>query len=377
MRNIFAALMLGLFVAGCGGTQPLATPPTPAPQFPAATKAALDGAVSQWLATFKAPGVVVGIWTPGGSYVTAKGVSNVATGDPMGTGDHFRIGSITKTFTITVLLQLADEKVINLDDPVSKYVSYVPNGRNITLRQMANMTSGLFNYSEDPGFFKEITTNPNRVWTPRELIDLALAHEPYFAPGKGIHYSNTNTVILGTIIESLTHEPIAQVFQERIFTPLGLTNTTWPTTAAMPVPYAHGITNQTASGKTGDATYINPSWAFTAGQMISNLNDLHVWVDSYTQGTLISPAMQQQRLQWIPKPGNPNIRYGLGIGYFNGWLGHTGELPGYNCGAFYLPSADATIVIEVNSDIGAGGQNPAPALFQDLAKIVTPNDLPY
>jgi D-alanyl-D-alanine carboxypeptidase len=87
--------------------------------------------------------------------------------------------------------------------------------------------------------------------------------------------------------------------------------------------------------------------------------------------------MQQQRLQWIPKPGNPNIRYGLGIGYFNGWLGHTGELPGYNCGAFYLPSADATIVIEVNSDIGAGGQNPAPALFQDLAKIVTPNDLPY
>jgi len=83
---------------------------------------------------------------------------------------------------------------------------------------MANMTSGLFNYSEDPGFFKEITTNPNRVWTPRELIDLALAHEPYFAPGKGIHYSNTNTVILGTIIESLTHEPIAQVFQERIFT---------------------------------------------------------------------------------------------------------------------------------------------------------------
>ena len=104
MRNIVAALMLGLFVAGCGGTQPLATPPTPAPQFPAATKAALDGAVSQWLATFKAPGVVVGIWTPGGSYVTAKGVSNVATGDPMGTGDHFRIGSITKTFTITVLL---------------------------------------------------------------------------------------------------------------------------------------------------------------------------------------------------------------------------------------------------------------------------------
>jgi len=128
MRNIFAALMLGLFVAGCGGTQPLATPPTPAPQFPAATKAALDGAVSQWLATFKAPGVVVGIWTPGGSYVTAKGVSNVATGDrwePAITS----ASAASRNLHHHRVAAARDEKVINLDDPVSKYVSYVPNGR--------------------------------------------------------------------------------------------------------------------------------------------------------------------------------------------------------------------------------------------------------
>jgi len=98
----------------------------------------------------------------------------------------------SKTFTATVLLQLADEKKVQLDDPVAKYLPFVPNGQNITLRMLANMTSGLFSYTEDDAWANTIVAEPKRVWTPRELVDVAFKHPPDFAPGTGWHYSNTN-----------------------------------------------------------------------------------------------------------------------------------------------------------------------------------------
>lgn len=360
-------------VAGCNGS----TAPS-VQAFPADTRAALDNAITQWLAAFKAPGVVAGIWIPGqGSYVVARGVSDLTTGTPMQTNEHFRIGSITKTFTVTALLQLAGEGKLGLDDPVSKYVSYIPNGQNITLRMLANMTSGLFSYTEDDAFVTAIFTDPARVWTPRQLIDVGIAHSPDFPPGTGFHYSNTNTVLLGVIIEQVTGKPIQDVFAEKIFAPLGLHDTSWPTSSALPAPYAHGITEQTLDGTQADATNRNPSWAYTAGQLISNLDDLKIWIESYATGSLITPAMQQQRLTWVTFPPNTNQKkYGLGIGYYNGWLGHTGELPGYNSGAFYLPQQRATIVILVNSDIPAGADNPVPALWRAFAQILTPNNVP-
>ncbi len=359
-------------IAGCTSASPQV------PTFPAQTRAALDSAVTQWLTTFKAPGVVAGIWIPGrGSYVIARGVSDIATGAPMSSDLHFRIGSITKTFTVTALLQLADEKKLALDDPVSKYASYIPNGRNITLRMLANMTSGLFNYTEDDAFVTDVFTHPGSVWTPRQLIDVGIAHPPNFAPGTGFHYSNTNTVLLGTIMEQVTGMPIQAVFAEKIFGPLGLQNTSWPTGSTLPAPYAHGITVQTLDGNQADATSRDPSSAYTAGQLVSNLDDLKVWAKSYTTGSLISPAMQEQRLTWVTFPPNTTQKqYGLGIGYYNGWLGHTGELPGYNSGAFYLPDQDATVVILVNSDIPAGTDNPVPALWRAFAQILTPGNVP-
>ena len=108
-------------------------------------------------------GAVVGIWIPGeGGYVATRGVSDVRTKQPMRIDDHFRIGSITKTFTATLLLMLADEKRLGLDDPVSKYVAWVPNGDRITLRMLADMTSGLHNYTEDDAWVKTAFSNFNR-----------------------------------------------------------------------------------------------------------------------------------------------------------------------------------------------------------------------
>ena len=363
--------------AGCAGTSSPPPPPSTG-AFPPATVSKLDTAIAQWFSTYKAPGVVVAITIPGrGSYVVARGKSDPATGEPMSLDDHVRIGSVTKTFTVTVLLQLADQKRLNLDDPVSKYEPFVPNGKNITLRMLANMTSGLFSYTFDKQFVHDLLSDPTRAWTPRQLMDISIRHKPAFPPGKGWQYCNTNTVLLGMVIEKVTNSDVADVFKTMSFAPLGLTNTVWPTGGQLPSPYAHGITTQTLDDKVADATHWNPSWGFTAGQIVSNLQDLRTWVKAYTTGSQLSAAMQKQRLTWVKLPPNTSQhKYGLGIGYDHGWLGHTGELPGYNTAAFYLPDQDATIVIEVNSDIGVNKKDPAPALFRDLTEIVTPHNVP-
>jgi len=346
--------------------------------FPPAARAALDAALDQSFAASKAPGAVVGIWVPGeGTYIATRGYADRATKQPMRVDDHFRIGSNTKTFTATLLLILADEKKLSLDDPVSKYEPWVPNGQNMTLRMLADMTAGIPSYSEDDNWVKLAFSNYARGWTPRELVEWGLKTTPSFPPGKGWHYSNTNYVLLGMILEKVSGMKIEALLKQKIYTPLGLTQTSFPSTSAMPVPFARGITAQSLDNTVSDATTRNPSWGFTAGQMISNLADMHTWVVSYTTGTLVSPQMQQARLTWVTLPPNtPDRRYGMGIGDGSGWLGHTGELPGYNTAGYYLPGKKATIVVLVNSDIAVGNDNPAPLIFKALAAVVAPENAP-
>ena len=149
------------------------------PPFKSEVQAKLDDTLSQVMSKNRIPGVVLGIWIPGeGTWITTRGTSNLATKAPMSVDDHFRIGSITKTFTVTALLQLADDKKLKLDDPVSQYLSFVPNGKNITLRMLANMTSGLYSYTFDDSWVQELLKNPQRVWTPRELVEVAFNHPP-------------------------------------------------------------------------------------------------------------------------------------------------------------------------------------------------------
>ena len=345
---------------------------------PPAKRAAIDAALGKAFAAAKAPGVVVGIWIPGElSYVATRGVSDIKTKQPMRVEDHFRIGSITKTFTATLLLILADEKKLGLDDPVSKYAAWVPNGDKITLRMLADMTSGLHSYTEDDAWVKIAFSDFKRVWTPRELVDVGIKHAPDFAPGQGWHYSNTSYVLLGMILEQVAGKKIQESFDEKIFKPLKLTQTSWPVGGALPKPYAHGTTVQTLNEKLDDATNRSPSWAFTAGELVSTMADLRTWVVSYATGSLISPEMQKQRLTWMTMPPNsPERAYGIGIGMDHGWLGHTGELPGYNCAAYYLPEKKAVIVVMVNTDIPAGKNSPAPTIMKALAQVVTPGNVP-
>ncbi|MER6209235.1 serine hydrolase domain-containing protein [Streptomyces sp. NPDC001642] len=337
--------------------------------------ARLDKAVAGVRRDAGIPGVAVGLWMPGkGCYVRATGVADKATGQPMSTGFYSRIGSETKTFTVTALLQLVDEGRIRLDDPISRYVPGVPNGRHITLRHLAEMRSGLYPYSADAGFAHDLLSDPYRTFTPRELLAYGFKHRNTGAPGKVFVYNNSNLVLLGLVIEKVTGHHVADVINRRVLRPAHLERTLFPdgpNVREFPEPHAHGYTNQTLTGAVTDSTDWNPSWAWSAGAMISDLHDLHSWAKTVATGALLSPETQKQRLKVLPT-GFPGLDYGLGIFETGGWIGHNGSIPGYESVTVYLPALKATLVVLLNTDITTGGQEPSTLVARAITQIATP-----
>ncbi|MBT2450819.1 beta-lactamase family protein [Streptomyces sp. ISL-43] len=386
-RACVAAAAVGVLVAPAvagsaygAGAPALSAPAAPSPdtdtEFPQLTPAVaaqLDEAVRQVMSETKVPGVTVGLWAPGkGSYLKSFGVADKATGAPMEAGLHVRIGSETKTFTVTALLQQVDKGKIGLDDPIGKYISGVPNGDRITLRQLAGMRSGLFNFSLDEDFIKKLQADPEQSFAPQQLLDYSFEHPVQFEPGAEFDYSNTNLILLGLVVEKVTGRPLHEVIKQDVLEPAGLRSTIFPTSADMLDPYAHGYTDQTASGKTEDSTHWNPSWAWAAGAMISDLQDLRSWARTLATGTLLTPATQAERLKTTPMD-IPGDGYGLGIFNIQGWIGHNGSIPGYEVLPVHLPEAQATMVIVLNTDSQTDGQEPSTLFGEAVTSIVTPD----
>lgn len=390
-RRLFAAALLAVSVLA-----PMTAAPTAATAASAAHLACVDGydqddcppdglgreltarldkAVEDVRREAGIPGVVVGVWMPGkGNYVRATGVADTVTPRPMTTDLYTRIGSETKTFTVTALLKLVDDRRIRLDDPISRYVDGVPNGRRITLRHLAEMRSGLFPYTADPDFVHDLLSDPSRSFTPREVLAYGFRHPNTFAPGTRFEYSNTNLVLLGLVIEKVSGQRAADFIHRRVLRPAHLDHTLFPSGPEFPEPHARGYTNQTLSGEIEDATDWNPSWGWTAGAMISNLHDLHRWARIVATGTLLSPQTQKQRLTMLPT-GHPGTRYGLGIFESGGWIGHNGSIPGYESVTVYLPSRQATLVVLLNTDITHDGQEPSSLVARAITEIVTPGNV--
>jgi D-alanyl-D-alanine carboxypeptidase len=348
------------------------------PTLDAATALRLDGAVQQAMHAAAIPGAIVGIWGSDGSYVRAFGIADKATGAPMQPEFYSRIGSVTKIFTVTGVLQLADRGRLGLDDPISRYVDGVPRGDEITLRQLARMQSGLFNYSATEAFDQELIADPYRHYTPQELLEYAFAQPEVFAPGDGFDYSNTNAILLGMVVEKVSGQSLADYLRDHILAPLGMNHTSLPTTNAFPDPHAQGYTDQT--GPVITATDWDPSWGWAAGGMISTLDDLRIWVPAAATGQLLSPAMQTQRMQMVAVPGYPPpAGYGLGINNNNGWIGHNGGLPGYETVSAYLPEQQTTLVILANTDIpyGAPSRGHIASVAKAITEIISPQHVTF
>ncbi len=336
----------------------------------------LDSAVRKVMAEAKVPGVMVAVSAPGkGEYIRSFGVADRSTGAPIATDMYMRIGSETKTFTVTAVLELVDQGTVGLDDPIGKYVSGVPNGDEITLRELAGMRSGLFNYSEDEGFFKALTSDPERPFTPQELLAYSFKHPVMFEPDAKFYYSNTNLILLGLVVEKVTGQKLADFIHRNVVEPAGLTHTVFPPGAQFPTPHAQGYTNQTASGKVENATAWNPSWGWAAGAMISDLGDLRKWAKVLATGELLKPATQAERLEVQPAGNIPDTGYGLGIFKAEGWIGHNGSLPGYQALALYLPEAQATMVVLLNTDISYQGSEPSTLFGRAITQIVSPQNV--
>ncbi|MFE1903893.1 serine hydrolase domain-containing protein [Streptomyces gardneri] len=338
--------------------------------------ARLDKAIKDVREQAGIPGVVVGVWMPGkGSYVRASGVADTVTREPMSADSYIRIGSETKTFTVTALLQLVDDGRVGLDDPIAKYVPGVRNGHRITLRHLAEMRSGLFPYTSDADFIHDLLSDPQRQWTPEEVLPYGMRHKNTFKPGAQFQYSNSNLVLLGLVVEKVTGQRLQDVIRNRVLRPSHLFGTLFPVGAEFPEPHSHGYTDQTLNGGIADATDWNPSWAWAAGAMISNLQDLRHWARIVATGELLSPETQAQRLKTLPT-GFPGTTYGLGILKTEGWIGHNGSLPGYETVTVYLPSKKATLVLMLNTDARrVDNQEPSTLLARAITRIITPDNV--
>jgi len=311
----------------------------------------LQKTLDEQLAKYKVPGAIVGMWFPDqGTWVVGSGIGDKSTGAAPQTSDKVRIGSITKTFTATVVLQLVDEKKLSLDDKLSKYEPQVPGGDGITIRQLLNMTSGLFNYTDDQAFWAEFLQNRNEVWPPQKMVDIAVAHPAVFPPGQRYMYCNTNYVLLGMIIEKVTGSTVGKQITTRIIDKLGLKNTSFPTTNQMPSPYMHGYLAATGqpndNANVQDFSIYNPSPFWAAGAMIGNLDDLKVWAEALATGQLVSKAMHDEQVKFAP----PNTSgYGLGVmGAAARLVGHSGEVPGYNSSMYYFPASKSMSIVLIN-----------------------------
>ncbi|MPY34314.1 beta-lactamase family protein [Streptomyces adustus] len=396
-RGAVLATAVGMLMVPVAGGSALAAPPTGPgaataayPRLPSPSAGGvrdltppvqrlLDATVQHVIKEAGIPGASVGIWTPDqGQYVKAFGVADKSDGRAMSTDLYTRIGSETKTFTVTALLQLVDQKKAGLDDTIDRFVDGVPNGDRITLRQLAGMRSGLFNYTDDDGFFKALTSDPQRSFTPQQLLDYAFKHPVLFQPGQKFDYSNTNLILLGLVVEKLSGQNVEDYIRDHILKPAGMGHSLLPTGAEFPEPHAQGYTNQTASGQVEDAAGWNTSWAWTAGAMVSTLDDLRIWARTVATGvlpdgnTMVSPAVQKQRLT-TPATPVPDVGYGLGIFNVRGWIGHNGSLPGYESLTVYLPSAQATLVVLINTDVDYKGTEPSTVLGEAITKIISPD----
>ncbi|WP_350275559.1 serine hydrolase domain-containing protein [Kribbella sp. HUAS MG21] len=278
---------------------------------------------------------------------TSDGSRSDAAGAAQPSG-YFRIGSVTKTFVATVVLQLVDEGKVELDAPLDRYLpGLVPNGQNITVRQVLNHRSGIYDYAHDAGFSTNRWRGTERFrhFEPEELLSVAFGHQPYFGPDEGWHYSNTNYIIAGLLIERLTGRSYGTEITNRILKPLRLADTSLPgDRPGLPRPHARGYTE--VDGRLVDATMMNPSLDWAAGEMISTAQDVNTFFEALLGGRLLTAESLTQMRDY--RAATPLFDYGPGLQRFHlpcGQTieGHSGQLIGYTTYSLHNTTKQATL----------------------------------
>lgn len=298
-----------------------------------------------------------------GEWVDSAGVGKLGETAKPPTNGRFRIGSNTKTFVATVVLQLVAEDKVGLDAPVAGYLPRFGLDRRITVRMLLQHTSGVFNHTGDvypdgtavpglPSTGQEWVDNRFHTYQPEELVRFALSKPPLFAPGTDWSYSNTNYTLAGLLIEKVTGRSYAEEMRRRILRPLELRGTVVPgVSSEIPGPHAHGYYRYEDDGqwKTADVTSQNPSLIFAAGDMISTTQDLQTFFSALQGGKLLpDPLLAEMRTP------HPKLGYGLGLFVEDAGCGvtvlrHNGSTIGYGALMYSTPDGRKTLTASVTA----------------------------
>jgi D-alanyl-D-alanine carboxypeptidase len=345
--------VIGVFITNaCKEADEVVEPqPNPSEQIEINLKAALDSIIENT----HVPGLVAGIWTPdqGVELVYSAGVSNLSTLAPIEAEMIFRIGSNTKTFVVTALLQLVDEGLISLDDYLSDYLPDFPRANEVTIEMLTNMRSGIFNYLESEAIWIEELGNPTKFWTSEELIEYGAINPYYFDPGTGFHYSNTNTIIIGKIIEMITGKSLESEINTRIINPLGLYNTTY-IIAGTEIPGYHPCAYYAGEYDPEIpecSEYFDMSWTGAAGCMTSEIFELGKYAKALVEGYYISDSLQARRLNCNETGGSTEMKYGIGIFQNKDFFGHNGGFPGFTSLMVHSEVKNCTIILWYNCQL--------------------------
>jgi len=364
-------------------------PPLPTQPMAAAERVRITANVKELLDWNKdeVPGFIVGVWSPKqGVYRASFGRADLNSPARPQLGSSFRIGSVSKTFTATVILQLVDEGKLKLDGTVKQYVPTLarryPAIGSRTIAQLLGMRTGLPEYAD--AAVKVFTRATQRIWKADELIALGMRSGPVKpAGGRTSAYSNTNYVILGQIAQAVTGTAFDRLVRQRLLGPLGLRHTVYPrpTDTRLPAPLIRGYIGPSGAAEIAqlggeaeagtDATRWNPSWGNAAGMMISTIDDLARWGNGVSGNALLPPGLQKLRLATTRM--NESFRYGLGILTLTGgrWTGHEGGIPGYTTWVLKDVKTGTVVVSVVNACCGG-----APATVTvDLLKRLYPETL--
>ena len=288
-----------------------------------------------------------------GTWVGASGSSDRDGNIPTEPDHLFRVGDMSIPLVAALMLQLAEEGVLSLDDPLSAYVADFPNGDEITLRQLLNHTSGVVDLFDDRvGVAREVSERPNKVWTAEEVVASTTAAPPYFEPGAGWRFSRTGYILLGMVVEAATGSPLSVELRRRFFEPLELSHTFIAEADTDPGSIVEGF--DVFGRFFGPYTAWNTALGAATGAMVSSAGDTVRWVEALFSGSLLSDASSAEMLTFVEEFLPPGFGYGLGIARLETGLGvmltHVSEgPPGFASAMSYWPEHDIAVVVLANT----------------------------
>ncbi len=402
-RSTVATVVVGLLALGVSGAASSrhAASVAPAATGKSAQAAGIVAIARDAMKTDHLNAVIVRV-TVDGKPVLTRALGTSMTGVPATTAMHFRNGAVAISYVSTLLMIYVDQHKVSLDDTVAKWFPDLPEADTVTLKMLANMTSGYPDYVTNPDFVAAQTADPFRSFTPSEQLEYAFARPVSFPPGTNWGYAHTNVVVLGQILERVGGKPLATLLRKEVLRPLGLTNTVASQTAAIPEPVLHAFSSE-RRGALGipattpfseESTYWNPSWTLAKGSVqTTDIVDMTRTAEGIGGGALLSKSSYQA--QTGPNllgfgsvqagcscgPQTERYNYGLGIVRSGSWLLQNPLFAGSAATEAYLPSKKIAIAVAVTFgpeafDAEGNYSNASDGIFRAIGALMAPGDAP-